>query len=256
MCDKEVRKIAARGIIENRDITMQNKLKQEELPKHRYVVLTGLVGIFAAIMTGAGEFLLHYSDLANYADDGQYAFLLNVSEWRLTSGHFIGVLAAPLYLIGMWHMYLGLKPYNQKAAFILFVISSYGFVLGAVWMGSRSGIALLAQANAENSSEALVTLINYYILHSETLLQVIRVTTLLTSVGFIIMVLSGKTLYPKWMALFNPIVLLIMSFVVFAVAPSIGKYTLPIALNVGYFLFFTISTMLLAKRCKQYNERS
>lgn len=229
-------------------------LNGEELPKHNHVILTGLIGILAAILTGTGEFLLHYSEAGNYADDGKYMFLLDVSTFRLNLGHFIGVLGAPLYLVGMWHIYLGLKPFNQKIALILFLISSYGFVLGAVWMGSRSGIALLAQANAATPMDTLQTLIDYYILHNETLLQFIRVTTLLTSLGFIVMVLSGKTLYPRWMAIFNPIILLILSFVLFWLAPSVGKYTLPIALNVGYFLFFCISTILLAKLCKQNNK--
>jgi len=102
--------------------------------------------------------------------------------------------------------------------------------------------------------ETFQILIDYYVLHSESLLQVVRTTTLLTSLGFIFMVLSGKTLYPRWMALLNPIIFLILSFVLFWVAPSLGKYTLPIALNIGYFLFFTISTMQLARLCKQHDQ--
>ena len=87
-----------------------------ELPKQNHVILTGLIGILAAILTGTGEFLLHYSEAGNYADDGKYLFLLDVSVCRLNLGHFIGVLGAPLYLVGMWHIYLGLKPINQKLA--------------------------------------------------------------------------------------------------------------------------------------------
>ena len=119
-----------------------------DIPKHNHVILSGLVGIFAAIFTGTGEFLLHFSNAGNYSDDGGYEFLLHVPEWRLTWGHFLGVLGAPFYLVGMWHIYLGLRPFNQKIAFILFLISSYGFVVGAIWIGSRAGIAFLAQANA------------------------------------------------------------------------------------------------------------
>ena len=220
------------------------------LPKYNHVLLTGLVGILAAALTGTGEFLLHFSAAGNYADDGQYTFLLDVPEWRLTWGHFIGVLGAPLYLVGMWHIYLGLKSYSQKMAFILFLIGSYGFVVGAVWIGSRASIALLVQANAAAPSEMLQSLIDNYVLHSESLLQVVRGTTLLTSLGYIAMVLTGKTLYPRWMAVFSPVVLLILSLLLFVAVPAIGKYTLPIALNVGYFLFFTLSTVLLSSRCK------
>jgi hypothetical protein len=56
------------------------------------------------------------------------------------------------------------------------------------------------------------------------------------------------------MAIFNPIVLLLLSFILFAIAPEIGKYTLPIALNMGYFIFFSLSTLQLAKVCKSREE--
>jgi len=70
------------------------------------------------------------------------------------------------------------------------------------------------------------------------------------------MVLTGKTLYPRWMAIFNPIVLLLLSFILFAIAPEIGKYTLPIALNMGYFIFFSLSTLQLARVCKSREENA
>ena len=55
------------------------------------------------------------------------------------------------------------------------------------------------------------------------------------------MVLTGKSRYPKWMAATSPIVLLLMNFVIYAIAPSIGKYIMPIALNVGFSIFFLLS---------------
>jgi len=226
----------------------------KETPDHRIVIITGIIGIFAAILVGAGEFLLHYSPAGDYADDGNYVYLLQVSEWRITTGHFLGVIGAPFYLVGFWHIYLGLKPYGKIIPYLVFFISAYGFIFGTVWIGSRASIALLTQANyaAEgHNSEVLRGLMDFYILHSESLLQVIRATTLISSLAFIILVLTGKTLYPRWMALFNPIVLLVSSFILFAVAPEIGKYTMPIALNMGYFLFFSLSTIQLMKVCKQ-----
>ena len=156
-------------------------------------------------------------------------------------------------------MYLGLRPYGKILPLLVFLVSAYGFMFGAVWIGSRAGIALLVQAHfaAEgHNSDVLRELMNFYILHSESLLQVIRVTTLVSSVAFIFMVLTGKTFYARWMAVFNPIVLLLLSFVLFAIAPEIGKYTLPIALNMGYFIFFLISTLQLARVCKSREEKA
>ena len=231
----------------------------DETPNHRTIIITGIVGIAAAILVGTGEFMLHFSPAGDYADDGNYVYLLNVPEWRITTGHFLAMFGAPFYLIGFWHIYLGLKPYGKIIPYLFFFTSAYGFIIGTVWMGSRASIVLLAQKNFAadgHSSEVLKELIRYYILHSESLLEVIRITTLVSSVAFIFMVLTGKTLYPRWMALFNPIVLLLLSFLLFAVAPEIGKYTLPIALNVGYFIFFSLSTLQLAKVCNSKNGKS
>jgi hypothetical protein len=223
-------------------------------PNHNIIKITGLIGIVAALLVGTGEFLLHFSPLGDYADDGQYVYLLQVSESRVTLGHFFAVIGAPLYLVGFWHIYLGLKPYGKIIPLVNFIVTAYGFIFGTIWIGSRASIVLLAQANfaaVGANKEVLRELMDFYMLHSETLLEVTRITTLVSSLAFIVLVSTGKTLYPRWMAIFNPIVLLVSSFILFAIAPSIGKYTLPIALNVGYFIFFTLSTLQLTKVCKQ-----
>lgn len=229
-----------------------------EAPDHNIIKITGIIGMVAALLVGTGEFLLHYSPLGDYADDGNYIYLLQVSESRVSWGHFLAVLGAPLYLIGFWHMFLGLKPYGKVIPWIVFFVSAYGFIFGTIWIGSRASIVLLAQANfaAEgHNNEVLRGLMDYYMLHSETLLEVTRATTLLSSLAFIILVLTGKTLYPRWMAIFNPILLLVSSFILFVVAPEVGKYTLPIALNVGYFIFFTLSTLQLTKVCRKLQHK-
>jgi len=48
-----------------------------DIPKYNHVIFTGLIGILAATLTGAGEFLLHFSDAGNYADDGK---IMKISE--------------------------------------------------------------------------------------------------------------------------------------------------------------------------------
>lgn len=53
---------------------------------------------------------------------------------------------------------------------------------------------------------------------------------------------SGQpAIHPKWMAATSPIVLLLMNFVIYLIVPSIGKYVMPIALNVGFSIFFMLS---------------
>lgn len=206
-------------------------------------VITAFFGLIATCLVGAGEYLLHYDALARFTDGG-YDFMRGIPADRSTLGHFLGVFGATLYPIGCYHIYLMLRPANQRWAFVAFLIGTFGFIVGVVWIGSRASVSALIQL--PESSE-ITALIDLYDLRYETLLQVIRLTTLIISGIFIWLSMTGRSHYPKWMALFNPILLIIMNFVLFAIAPEIGKHSMPIALNVAFFIFFVLSLGLSFK---------
>ncbi len=197
--------------------------------------LTGIIGLVGAIICGAGEFLLHFDPLARFSG---YDFMADISDARLTAGHFLAVVGVPLYLVGMWHIAQMLKPAGETLSNILFLIGSFGFVYGAMWMSSRASIGSLVHYPELIAATNLVEL---YQLRSETLLQVTRVTTLVISGIYVYMVLTGRSRYPRWMAATSPIVLLILNFVIYLIAPSVGKFVMPIALNVGFSAFFLLS---------------
>ncbi len=207
------------------------------------IVLTGLVGLLGAVLTGAGEFILHFDALARFGPENE--FFKGISDQRTTIGHFFGVLGAPLYLVGCWHIKLMLQPANKIWAITAFFVAAYGFAVGAVWIGSRASISALV--NAPTSPE-IVQLIGLYDFRYETLLQIIRVAVLALSVIYIWLTLTGRSHYPKWMAALNPIMLILVSFIVYAVAPSLGKYLMPIALNVAFFVLFVASIMIARKK--------
>ncbi len=207
------------------------------------IVLTGLVGLLGAVLTGVGEFILHFDALARFGAENE--FFEGISDQRTTIGHFVGVLGAPLYLVGCWHIKLMLQPANKIWSMTAFFVAAYGFAVGAVWIGSRASISALV--NAPTSPE-IVQLIGLYDFRYETLLQIIRVTVLALSVIYIWLTLTGRSHYPKWMAALNPILLILVSFIVYAVTPSLGKYLMPIALNVAFFVLFMASIMIARKK--------
>ncbi|MEP2651143.1 MAG: DUF6796 family protein [Paraglaciecola sp.] len=215
------------------------------MERHNVIVLTGVVGLMAAILVGAGEFLLHFDPLARYSET-HYDFMLATSDAQQTIGHFLGALGAPLYVVGCWHIYLMLKPANATLAFIGFLLAAYGFMIGADWISSRSSIGALVHAKEQGLD--VEHLIKLYQLRYENLLTVTRITTLAISVIFAYLAFTGRSNYQKWQALFSPIVLLLLSFIVYLVAPSIGKYLMPIALNVGFGLFFIMSLIQTKKQ--------
>ncbi|NOQ78278.1 MAG: hypothetical protein GQ546_02645 [Gammaproteobacteria bacterium] len=165
--------------------------------------------------------------------------MLSISDKQQTLGHFLGVLGAPLYIVGCWHIYLMLKPANQTLAFIAFLLSSYGFMIGADWISSRASIGAIV--HLQQNVEAVEPLIALYQQRYESLLSIIRITTLVLSLIFIYLVLTGRSYYKKWHAIFNPVLLLLACFVIFIITPEIGKYLMPIALNIAFGIFFLLS---------------
>jgi len=209
-------------------------------------IVAGCIGLLAAVLVGTGEFLLHFDPLARY--DGSYVFFEAVSESRATLGHFIGVLGAPLYLFGVWHVAKMLEPASKLWSSVAFFVMSYGFMVGAIWIGSRASAAALVAIGQDPAAAGLLTL---YDLRYETLLSVIRIAALVFSLIFIGLILTGRTAYPRWMAVFNPVVLILANFLVFWLWPGIGKYLMPIALNVSFFIIFALSISIESNNRKQ-----
>lgn len=213
---------------------------------HIKTIVAGYIGLVAAVLVGTGEFLLHFDPLARYADD--YVFFEAVSESRATLGHFIGVLGAPLYLFGVWHVTKMLQPASKLWSSVAFLVMSYGFIVGAVWIGSRASAAALVAISQDPAAAGLLSL---YDLRYETLLTVIRITALVFSLIYISLILTGRTAYPRWMAVFNPVVLILANFLAFLLVPDVGKYLMPIALNVSFFIIFALSVYIESTSYKQ-----
>ncbi|MEP1963652.1 DUF6796 family protein [Tateyamaria sp.] len=205
----------------------------------RLILITGQIGLLAAILVGIGEFLLHYDSLARYTDT--FAFFEGVTRERATVGHFFGVLGAPLYVVGAYHIYLMLRPAHETAARIGGLVMAYGCIVGAVWIGSRATAVELVAAGSVEDQLAL------YELRYESLLQIVRGAVLILSGIFVWLCLTGRSLYPRKMAVLNPIFLIIVSFVIFFTVPAVGKYVMPIALNVAYFVMFSVSLVVASK---------
>lgn len=212
--------------------------------ERQFMVVTGVIGLIAAILVGTGEFLLHFDPLARFSETS-YDFMLAASDERQTIGHFLGVLGGPLYVVGCWHIYLMLKPANQALAFVAFVLGAYGFMIGADWISSRASIGAIV--HLQQSGVAVESLIQLYQERYESLLTVIRISTFILSLIFIGLTLTGRSHYQKWHAILNPILLLVSSFIVYIVNPDIGKYLMPIALNVAFGIFFVLSILQTRK---------
>jgi len=48
--------------------------------------------------------------------------------------------------------------------------------------------------------------------------------------------------------------LILVSFLAYVLAPSIGKYMMPIALNIAFFILFLVSTIIAASKFQKEQQ--
>ncbi|NOR28887.1 MAG: hypothetical protein GQ540_10225 [Lutibacter sp.] len=217
----------------------------------KQLYIFGILGFIGAIGVGVGEFLLHYSPNGIGYDGINFEFFNQVSLSRLTLGHFVAVSFVPFYIAGYYHLYLVFKQYNPKIAMGIFSLGIIAFMIGGMWISSRAQLGYLVHSIAKFPNDAaLQSLIEVYKNHAEILVKSLRIWVAAISVLFVIPILKGNTIYPKWMAIFNPIVILLSVLVIYTIAPSIGFIIGPIAMNVVHFIVFGLSLIIIRTKQK------
>ncbi len=218
-----------------------------ELPNNKksQLIATGVLAAFGALVVGIGEFTFQFSPRGGYEDPG-YLYFLDVSSDRLTFGHFLGVLCAPLYLVGYWHVSQMLRPAGRWLAAAVFGLGVYAFAIGNVWLGGRVNLALIVQARdtaPPDSISQFTALLADAANHNEPLINIVRVLIAIVSLLLAWGILSGRSHYPRWAIVATPFVLLAAIFGLYAVLPAVGVYALPAAMNIAHLVFFLVSAL-------------
>lgn len=208
------------------------------------VLLTGFAGLAAAILVGAGEFMLQFNLEGGY-EAADYAFFGRVPIERLTQGHFLAVLAAPLYVAGYWHLFKMLEPGSPRLSCLVFLVGSYAFIIGTAWISQRIFLGLTV--HEINAGMDLSGLLAAFAERNEPFVNVLRAAMVVVSVIWILLIIMGRTHYPRWMAIFSPAAILASILALYIAVPPIGLFIIPIAMNVTHAIVFGLS-LLIASR--------
>ena len=210
----------------------------------KYLWITGLLATLGAIVTGLGEWLMLYSPNMGYGAGAGHMNLLYPSVEQLKIGFYLGVLGAPMYVLGYWHVSKMLK-LSTFWSWMMIGLATVGFMIGNVWLGTNAYLALIVQAsfNAGGETAGLMQLLIFQIEQLSTpLLNIVRGIVFYLSLIIVISIIRKDTYYPLYFVLLVPFVLIIDVFIFFFMAPTLGNYFLPAALNVAHAIFFAVST--------------
>lgn len=217
----------------------------------RTIRALGYCGLFGAILVGRGEYFLHYSPKV-LESAASFQFFQYVSIQNLKLGHFLAVAGLPFYFAGYMHLYLMLRSGSETLARAVLVLGWLAFSVGGIWIGSRGFVGTIVHMQGEINSSNYDQIIQNYKGQLEILVQILRVVVLVLSVAFVWAILHGGTYYKKWMVAFNPVLILLLTFSLYFIAPGIGKHIVPIAMNSTHFILFTVSLYHFQHYCKRH----
>ena len=196
----------------------------------RQLRFTGIAGVLGACVMVAGDMLYYYHiDPAQSRDVTMRA----VPDWRWLAGGATAPIAAWLYSLGSWQMFLTLQPAGKWLARCAFV----SFAAVMVFYG------VFHAAYAALGTGGNMPRVHAYL---ELLLQIVYVPAAIWTALFIFAVLFRPTLYPRWIVLITPTLFYLIENMLVARLPGFSRAFIGGGFaNLILLLFFTVSTMLV-----------
>jgi hypothetical protein len=217
-----------------------------------------LIALAGAFIYAIGDVLLLASkaSLDDYPKLKLYAKLLSdaekmvvLSPKRLMWGALLGVFSTPLVMLGYWQVYQGLDggtAWIRLAVFGLFGIAS---VIGAFVHGSFYYMGEYIQALNQVDESSQPILAGMMERHKKVMIITyapVMIFIVIASILFSVLVASGKTTFPTWMAMINPLTMTIAWLLLKRVLPQfVRDWTEGAGFNIAFLVFFACTTLTL-----------
>jgi len=220
------------------------------------VLALGLVGIIGVLLTIVSDLILlgRPNNAFSFLKLGMGTeTMADIAQWRITLGSFMGVIVLPFQIAGLTSVYHGLKPSGRVMPLLVVITNAHALIMGVAFhisyafIGSGWKLYYIMGAGNKNASE-LVKQFDFY----WKILVIIMLTEILfSSIVYVSLILKGKTLYPKWMVILNPLCILLFMFpIIFLIPAPVGGFIAPTYMNISTMVFLTFSTVVIYKKLK------
>jgi hypothetical protein len=202
---------------------------------------TGLCGLLGALLFFTGDMLFygHFGSAAQF-HEGMLATLRNASLDRLFAGGLIGPVAACLCIVGFWHVRDNIRPTGGRLASLVFALFAMLMVAGSaihtLWVAR--GIALKYCADAGEPCHSVLTAVQSYWSLAYNLGSI---PGYLGAVILLLLVVTGRTYYPRWTIVANPALLYLLSPLAQRTPAPLGAILLGGFANLSIVTFFAVS---------------
>jgi len=222
------------------------------------IQITGLLAILGTTLYAVGDVLLLASkaSLDDYPKLKPFTKLLSDAEKmivlspnRMMWGALLGVFATPLVMLGYWTVIQGLSGGNAWAVGSIVGLFGIASIIGAFVHGTFFYMGEYVQALNQVKEESQDVIVKMVERHKKILIITyapVMIFILIASILFSIVVASGKTAFPVWMAGVTPLTMTIAWLIVKRILPQfVRDWTEGAGFNIAYLAFFTCTTITL-----------
>lgn len=220
--------------------------------------ITGLLALLGAFLYAIGDVLLLASkvSLEDYPKLKPFAKLLSDAERmvvlspnRMIWGALLGVFATPLVAAGFWQIYHGLSGANASAVLATVLLFGIGSIIGAFVHGTFYYMGEYIQALNNVNEDSQSVIVKMIERHKKVLIisyAPVLILIIIASIMFSILVASGNTAFPVWMAAVNPLTMTIAWLIIKRILPqSIRDGAEGAGFNIAFMAFFACTTITL-----------
>jgi hypothetical protein len=203
--------------------------------------ILGIFGILGGLILFAGDMLLYYLPPSTNLLENMGI----ISDSRIVLSGLSALIAAWFYTLGAGQMYLAFSPAKKtirNTASIIFagILIGYGVVHGAyIAIATSAKIATQNQMDLQTTAKLAIDV-------NLAIRMLIYPLFAILSVIFIWQVWQKKTLYPRWMILFYPLLAFILKDLIINLFSENFRIIIEGGfLNLILVIFFTMSTVSL-----------
>lgn len=189
------------------------------------------LGLLGSILGCIADVFLLYHPSGHYLDP-HYSFLKEISYPRLLAGHYIGILAIPLELIG-FHYLIHSVITPRSRAYLFFFLSCSILIAGVAYHGII-GIYSTIIKEVELGPSTTIQLKSFF----EPLGYVLFLGFTILSASIFYYIYRGYTPYPKSYAWVNPFLFYLAIFLLYISFPLVGNLLIVAGFNLSILLFF------------------
>ena len=193
--------------------------------------------LLAAPVSGAEYYRLYPTTMAH------------VSSERLLWGNTLGLVTLPLELCGLWLLHLALRPSAERLSWTVLLTLSFAIIAGVAFHVASAFLGTAYQVHQQLGDNITGEMVEQFEVYRGVLFRFAQVATGVGAACFAAHVLLRPTPFPKWMAIVNPLVLILLVRLVASLVPApLGGYVAPGYFNLAMLLFFMANFVVLWRR--------